>query len=69
MICGCAPLKWVNRWQDLSCAVWPVAVGGKRQRSEKAKQWSVECRVWSLYAEKEEDWSEDLGTESTKKRR
>ena len=31
----CAPLKWVNRWQDLSCAVWPVAVGGKRQRSER----------------------------------
>ena len=44
-------------------------MSGKRQRSEKAEQWSVECRVWSIYAEKKEDWSEDLGTESTKKRR
>ena len=57
----CTPLKWVNRWQDLSCAVWPVAVGGKRQRSEKAKQWSVE--------HPEKDWFEDLRIERTKKRR
>ena len=41
--------------------MWPVAVGGKRQRSEKAKQWSVE--------HPEKDWSEDLRIERTKKRR
>ena len=41
--------------------VWPMAVGGKRQRSEKAKQWSVE--------HPEKDWSEDLRIERTKKRR
>ena len=59
MICGCATLKWVNRWQDLGCAVW--LVGGERQRSEKAEQWSVE--------HPEKDWYEDLRIERTKKRR
>ena len=59
MICGYATLKWVNRWQDLGCAVW--LVGGERQRSEKAEQWSVE--------HPEKDWYEDLRIERTKKRR
>ena len=42
-------------------------MGGERQRSEKAEQWSVEHL--SINAEKEKDWSEDLRTERTKKRR
>ena len=42
-------------------------MGGERQRSEKAKQWSVEHP--SINAEKEKDWSKDLRTERTKKRR
>ena len=44
-------------------------MSGERQRSEKAKQWSVECGVWSIYVKKDEDSSEDLKTERTKKRR
>ena len=36
-------------------------MGGERQRSEKAEQWSVE--------HPEKDWYEDLRIERTKKRR
>ena len=39
--------------------MWPV--GGKRQRSEKAEQWSVK--------HPKKDWFEDLRIERTKKRR
>ena len=44
-------------------------MSGERQISEKVEQWSVECGVWSIYAEKDEDSSEDLKTKRTKKRR
>ena len=50
----CAPLKWVNRWQDLSCVcgLW-LWVARDREVREKSSG------MWSIYGEKEKAWSED----------
>ena len=42
------------------CGLWVARDTEVRKQSNE---------VWSIYAKKKEDWSEDLRTEKTKKRR
>ena len=43
----CAPLKWVNRWQDLSCVcgLWLWVARDREVRKQSNGVWSIQRKI------------------------